>query len=262
MAEDTKKDQEQRSTNIDTEKQAKLKKQTETDNRDEAIKQMDPKELRNKLSNKNQDYVFRLEKELQLQGSISRAEAVEMTDKLLGEIVAAQRHGQPANGLYLASPKIKAEQMLHPDKKPVATPFWQLAVDGAGLYLVFFLGLIGVMELFQNNKQGQSSQMGILTIASVAILMGVVMVRFNDWVMPAKDGHKSWGKAILAIIGTAVGLFVWIWLLSMPSLQVINPVLPGIADIIIAALVYGLRYLFRKHYHIVGSAFAPRPRVK
>ena len=64
MAEDTKKDQEQRSTNIDTEKQAKLKKQTETDNRDEAIKQMDPKELRNKLSNKNQDYVFRLEKEL------------------------------------------------------------------------------------------------------------------------------------------------------------------------------------------------------
>ena len=74
MAEETKK--EQTASNIDSEKQAKLKRQTEADNQDEKIKQMDPKELRNKLSNKNQDYVFRLEKELQLQGSISRAFAV------------------------------------------------------------------------------------------------------------------------------------------------------------------------------------------
>lgn len=85
MAEETKK--EQTASNSDSEKQAKLKRQTEADNQDEEIKQMNPKELRNKLSNKNQDYVFRLEKELQLQGSISRAEAVEMTDKLLGEII-------------------------------------------------------------------------------------------------------------------------------------------------------------------------------
>ncbi|NRO55810.1 hypothetical protein IMAU60066_00199 [Lactobacillus helveticus] len=251
MAEETKK--EQTASNIDSEKQAKLKRQTEADNQDEEIKQMDPKELRNKLSNKNQDYVFRLEKELQLQGSISRAEAVEMTDKLLGEIIMAQRHGQPANGLYLASPKIKAEQMLHPDKKPVATPFWQLAIDGALMYLAIFVGLFGIVALFETKKQSANSQMGILTLASV----GIGMVKYNDWIMPKNGKRQSWAKIILGMIAVVVVLFVWIWLLSLPALKPINPVLPGEVDIIIAAIAFGARYLFRRYYKITGSPFAP-----
>ena len=40
--------------------QEKLKKAHEQNSRDEEIKKMSPKELRNKLSNKNQDYIFRL----------------------------------------------------------------------------------------------------------------------------------------------------------------------------------------------------------
>ena len=90
MAEETKKEQDQ--TKINTEKQAKLKKQAELDTQDEKIKQEDPKALREKLSNKNSDYVFRLEKELQKQGSMSRADAVAMTNGLLSEIIIAQRH--------------------------------------------------------------------------------------------------------------------------------------------------------------------------
>ncbi|MBW8013672.1 DUF1129 domain-containing protein [Lactobacillus helveticus] len=260
MAEETKK--EQTASNSDSEKQAKLKRQTEADNQDEEIKQMNPKELRNKLSNKNQDYVFRLEKELQLQGSISRAEAVEMTDKLLGEIIVAQRHGQPANGLYLASPKIKAEQMLHPDKKPVATPFWQLAIDGALMYLAIFVGLFGIVALFETKKQPANSQMGILTLASVGIVMGIGMVKYNDWIMPKNGKRQSWAKIILGMIAVVVVLFVWIWLLSLPALKPINPVLPGEVDIIIAAIAFGARYLFRRYYKITGSPFAPNVRRK
>ncbi len=114
MAEETKREQDQ--TKINTEKQAKLKKQ-------------------------------------------SRADAVAMTNGLLSEIIIAQRHGQPANGLYLASPAIKAEQMLHPKKKPVATPTWQLMVDGALLYLAIFVGLCGILALFQTKNQPYNSQM-------------------------------------------------------------------------------------------------------
>lgn len=261
MAEETKKEQEQKNANIDTEKQAKLRKQTETADQDEQIKSMSPAELRQKLSNKNQDYVFRLEKELQLQGSISRAEAVEMTDKLLSEIIVAQRHGQPANGLYLASPKIKAEQMLHPDKKPVATPFWQLAVDGALMYLAIFVGLFGVVALFET-KQPKNSQMGILTLASVGIVMGVGMIKYNDWLMPKNGKRQSWAKIILGMIGVVAVLFVWIWLLSLPGLRAINPVLPGEVDIIIAAIAFGVRYLFRRYYKITGSPFAPNMQRK
>lgn len=258
MAEETKREQDQ--TKINTEKQAKLKKQAELDTQDEKIKQEDPKALREKLSNKNSDYVFRLEKELQKQGSMSRADAVAMTNGLLSEIIIAQRHGQPANGLYLASPAIKTEQMLHPKKKPVATPTWQLMVDGALLYLAIFVGLCGILALFQTKNQPYNSQMGILTIASVGILMGIFMVKYNDWLMPQQGKRPSLVKLILRMLAIAVVLFVWMWILQIPALRVINPVLPAVADIVIAAAAYGVRYLFRKHYNIVGSAFAPRPQ--
>ena len=258
MAEETKREQDQ--TKINTEKQAKLKKQAELDTQDEKIKQEDPKALREKLSNKNSDYVFRLEKELQKQGSMSRADAVAMTNGLLSEIIIAQRHGQPANGLYLASPAIKAEQMLHPKKKPVATPTWQLMVDGALLYLAIFVGLCGILALFQTKNQPYNSQMGILTIASVGILMGIFMVKYNDWLMPQQGKRPSLVKLILRMLAIAVVLFVWMWILQIPALRVINPVLPAVADIVIAAAAYGVRYLFREHYNIVGSAFAPRPQ--
>lgn len=258
MAEETKKEQDQ--TKINTEKQAKLKKQAEIDTQDEEIKQEDPKVLREKLSNKNSDYVFRLEKELQKQGSISRAEAVEMTDSLLSEIIIAQRHGQPANGLYLASPAIKAEQMLHPKKKPVATPTWQLMVDGGLLYLAIFFAIFGVMALFETGKRAYNSQWGVLTLASVGILMGVFMVKYNDWLTPQADKRPSWAKLILSGLGIAVVMIALVTLMSLPALRVINPVLPGPADIAIAVVAYGVRYLFRRHYNIVGSAFAPRPQ--
>ncbi|MDF4142697.1 DUF1129 family protein [Lactobacillus kefiranofaciens] len=260
MAEETKK--EKNTAKIDTAKQAKLKKQAEVEDQDEKLKQEDPQELRSKLSNKNSDYVFRLEKELQKQGSMSRDDAVQMTNSLLSEIIIAQRHGQPANGLYLASPAIKAEQMLHPERKPTPTPFWQLAVDGSLLYLAIFFGMFGILALFQTGKQEYNSQWGVLTLATVSILMGVTMVKYNDWMIPKKGSRRPWVKAFLSILIIAAVLFVLIWILSIPAMQVINPVLPGIADIIIAAVAFGVRYLFRKHYHIVGSTFAPRPQSK
>lgn len=254
MAEEKQNNQEENNSNINVEKQNKLKQKTKNETKDEELKNESPAELRKKLSNKNQDYVFRLEKELQAQGSMSHDDAVAMTDKLLGEIVVAQRHGQPANGLYMAAPKIKAEEMLHPHKKPTKKPFWQLAVDGALMYLAIFVGLFGIIALFEN-KQSQNSQMGILTLASVGIALGVFMVKYNDWVMPKNGQKMSWSKLILSGIGLAAVLFIWIWVLSLPFVRAINPVLPGEADVVIAVVAFGIRYLFRKHYNLTGSPF-------
>ena len=151
--------------------------------------------------------------------------------------------------------------MLHPEQKPVETPFWQRAVDCALLYLAIFVGLFGVIALFET-KQPQNSQMGILTLASVGILMGVFMVKYNDWVMPKNGQRIGLPKLLLSGLGIAVALFIWIWILSLPAIRVINPVLPGAVDIVIAAIAYGARYLFRQHYHITGSSFASRPQRK
>ena len=66
---------EKNNSNINA-KTRKIKERSE-DAKDEELKIT---KISQKLSNKNQDYVFRLEKELQRQGSLSHEEAVAMTD--------------------------------------------------------------------------------------------------------------------------------------------------------------------------------------
>ena len=253
-----------KTANINQDKQEKLKAKTETEEKDDAIKTESSEKLRSMLSNKNSDYVFRLQKELVLQGKMDSNKAAEEVDKLLPEIVIAQRHGQPANGLYMASPKIKAQEMLHQkDEVEIDHPFWQRAVDGALLYMVFFIGIFGVMALFTPNTK-DNGQMGIITLASTGALMGLFMTKYNDWIMPVAGRRKKlpFGRMILGIIGLLAALMVWIWLFSLPGLRVVNPVLPGGVDIVIAAVILGIRYLFRKQYKITGSVFAPTPRRK
>lgn len=262
MAEE-KKDQ---TAKINQNEQEKVKNQTKQQGREEELKTKSPAELRRLLSNKNADYVFRLQKELEQQGNMSAEQAKEKVDSLLVEIISAQWRGQPANGLYLASPKIKANQIIHPHRKPKTLadfPFWQRGVDNALLWLAIFMGIYGLLGLF--NTKHLSSQNGVLTIASTGILLGLFMAKYDDWIAPMTQGGKRskihWPRVIGISVLLIVGLIVWISLLSLPGIRVINPVLPGIVYIIIAVAAYGIRYWFRKRYHIVGSAFgSPRRR--
>ena len=61
---------------------------------------MPPKELRKKLSNKNQDYVFRLEKFLAEDQNYTMDQVEPAIDQILPEIIVAQRKGIPASSLY------------------------------------------------------------------------------------------------------------------------------------------------------------------
>ncbi|WEV51336.1 DUF1129 family protein [Lactobacillus sp. ESL0731] len=263
MAEEKKEEQ----AKIDTNKQEKLKDKIESQNKDDQVKQLEPAELRKELSNKNSDYVFRLQKELELQGKLSQAEAASKVDEILPQLVVAQHHGQPASTYYNMAPKLKAADMLKPKvRTPADIPFWQYAVDSALLYIAIFVGLFGVIALFQTNQKAsaQSSQMGILTLLVVGAMMGVFMTKYNEWVIPAQTGNKKipWTKLILGMVAMLAILFVLIWVLSIPALRIINPVLSGFANIIVAAVAYGLRWLFRRHYQIIGSVFTPTAKSK
>lgn len=257
-------EKQEKTAKIDQNKQDKLKAKTEIEEKDDEIKSESPEQLRSMLSNKNSDYVFRLQKELILQGKMSSDKAEEEVNALLPEIVVAQRHGQPANGLYMASPKLKAQEMLQPpDPAKIVHPFWQRAVDGALLYMVIFLGIFGVMYMFTPNIKS-NSQMGIITLLSTGALMGVFMTKYNDWIMPTpgKKAKLPFGRMIVGILVLLVILMAWVWLFTLPGLRFLNPVLPGVADVIIAAVLFGARYLFRKQYKITGSTFAPTPNRK
>ena len=253
-------EEENKNAKIDTEKQEKLKQKTEREKQDDKIKAASPEELREMLSNKNSDYVFRLQKELEKQGNMSYAESEAKINELLPEIVIAQKHGQPANGLYMASPQVKANEIIHPHVEPKTImdfPFWQRAVDNGLLWLAIFMALYGFLGMF--NTQNTEGQNGVLTITTVGVLLGVFMAKYNEWIIPKGQRKISWGRVILTTLILVVGLFVWMMILSLPVLRIINPVLPGIAYLVIAAAAYGIRYWFRKKYGITGSAFGPQP---
>ncbi|MDN6028689.1 MAG: DUF1129 family protein [Lactobacillus sp.] len=211
-------------------------------------------DLRAQLSNKNNAYVFRLQKELELQGSLTTEAAQARVTALLPEILTAQRRGQTARALYLGTPKQAAARLLHPelDQPAQPAPFWQRAVDSALLYLAIFTGIFGLMNTFQ--KTAANGQMGVLSIASVGILMGVFMTKYEDWVLPnGAKGKISWLKLILVSLLLVGGFMVWIFILSLNVIKVINPVLPGMWYVLIAVIAYGVRWYFRKYYGITGS---------
>lgn len=262
MAEEKK----EKKAKIDQAQQEKLRAKITTTEQDDEIKEESPQVLRTKLTNKNSDYVFRLQKELEKQGKLSHSEAEEKVNQLLPEIIVAQRHGQPANGLYMASPKIKADQILHPEVKPKTLsdfPFWQRAVDSGLLWLAIFMGIYGLMGLASTKPTGQN---GVLTITIVGILLGVFLAKYNDLIMPRDQNGKpkkvSWPRVIVVSVALVIVIVILMGILTLKALRPINPVLPGIIYIIIAAISFGIRYLFRKQYGITGSTFMPAPPKK
>ena len=98
-------------------KQEKLKKAHEQNSREEEIKKMPPKELRKKLSNKNQDYVFRLEKFLAEDQNYTMDQVEPAIDQILPEIIVAQRKGIPASSLYQKLQEKKQLKLLIQKKK-------------------------------------------------------------------------------------------------------------------------------------------------
>lgn len=256
-------EEEKKNPKVNKAKQAELRKESKKQAEKEDIEEAKPAELRQKLSNKNADYVYRLQKELQRQGKLTPAQAKDSVDSLLPEIIIAQRNGQPANGLYMASPKIKANQLLHPKPKVIplmAHPFWQRAVDNILLWFTIFFGFYGLLGLF-NSTNSKGTQNGVLTILVLSIVMGIFLAKYNEWVTPYTNNQERkrlpWMKLIVSSVIFVVVAVGVMWILTEPWARVINPILPGIVNIIIAAASFGIRYLFRKYYHIVGSSFAP-----
>ena len=125
--------------------QEKLKKAHEQNSRDEEIKKMSPKELRNKLSNKNQDYIFRLEKFLTEDQNYTMDQVEPAIDQILPEIIVAQRKGIPASNSYQQAPKEKEIEIANPKKEAHKNKLWTNAVKNGYINFVFFGGFFGVV---------------------------------------------------------------------------------------------------------------------
>ncbi|WP_125606414.1 DUF1129 family protein [Lapidilactobacillus bayanensis] len=219
------------------------------------IEAMSPAELRAELTNKNNDYVFKLHK-LLVEAGYTDADADAKLDSILPEIIKNQRIGKPANQIF-GSPSFQVDQLLHPKKKPTELKYWMRSVDWTFLYLVILGVLFSVMGLIPNSNTKNNGSSGLLSLLIMSVAFGFLLTWFTDEMQAARDRRKngekskmSWGvigKGALATVG--VLLLVSITAFINPAL---NPVLPGWGYLVLAALAYGARYLFRRYYHITG----------
>lgn len=219
------------------------------------IESMSPAELRSELTNKNNDYIFKLHK-LLVEAGYTDADADAKIDSILPEMVKNQRIGKPATQIF-GSPSFQVNQLLNPKQKPSELKYWMRSVDWTFLYLVILGVLFGVMGLVPNNNTKNNGSSGLLSLLIMSVAFGFLLTWFTDAMQGARDKRKNGEKAKLDWGLIAKGALATIGVLLLVSVTafinpVLNPVLPAWGYLILAAAAYGARYLFRRHYHITG----------
>jgi uncharacterized membrane-anchored protein len=252
---------EERNKQAIAKQQEKMQKRSEVAEREAKIEDMSADELRARLSNKNQDYIFRLEKFLKEEG-MSADDAKKEVDGMLQDIVVAQNKGVTAGTLFEMAPQEKAHEIVHPKPKPRKLTFKEKFFDNALLYITIFGAIVGLFALMtpKGKAAENGTAMGILSLIIIGILCGLTMTYFNDALARPREDRPAGWKLILIGVGAIFVLFIVAAVLAIPPINVINPVLPGGIDMLVAAVAYGGRWLWRKTKGITTEMVTPRRR--
>lgn len=211
----------------------------------------DTDDLSKKLSNKNAEYVFKLNKRL-LDDGFKEEEAKEVIDGMLPEMIDNQIKGIPANQLYGPVTQ-KAKEIAHPVKKPKKTPFWGLWIDTALLFFALFGLLYGVVAL-TSKKTDPNNQTGILTLIVLSLMWGALLTWFNNQIRMPKSERPGWGKTIGYLALGLVLMFVFLGAMAFVP-TTINPTLNAVGYFVAAVVAYGIRFAFRRYMGIKEKTF-------
>ncbi|WP_125761453.1 DUF1129 family protein [Companilactobacillus hulinensis] len=217
----------------------------------EKIATATPDELRKKLSNKNEEYVFRLNRFL-VDGGFTEDEAKQSIDELMSEIIENQIKGITANTLYGPVTK-KATEIVHPTKPKKATPFWASAIDTSLLFFALFGLLYGIVA-FTSKKTDPNNQTGILTLLILSAMWGSLLTWFNNQMKKPKNERPGWGITIGYLVFGLILMFLFLGAMAFVPTS-INPTLGGIGYFIVAAIAYGIRFVYRRYMGIHDRAF-------
>lgn len=211
------------------------------------------RELEEKLTKRNQQYVFDLKKTLNA-ANISEEDKMLAFHEILPALVEGQKKGLTARQLF-GTVSERAEAIINkPAPKKETTPF-MMWVDNTLLMLGMFTIVFSLPSLF---SRGTNLYSGILTLLVSAMLGGLffnLMYKyFYQYERPGADKSKKPSNLKRGLIVTGAAI-VWILLMMLavvlpPS---INPVFDPIIVLVIGAASLGIRYFLKKKYGIQGS---------
>lgn len=211
--------------------------------------------LFSQLTNKNEDYMAKLDKRL-LEANYPDDDKTRVFNDMLNAIVTQQSAGVTARKLYGTVTERSIEIVEGPqqavDGKVERSEDWKLYVDGALMLGGMFALITGLSALFGNGAN--STGMGIITLLLNFIVGGFVILAITK--NAPTQGVK--GSLLRYILVSVVAMFGWIIVMtgSMAIIPpAINVVLPGIVNLIIGAAAFAGKWYFKRKYHVKGTLF-------
>ncbi|ALO05174.1 DUF1129 domain-containing protein [Lactiplantibacillus paraplantarum] len=209
------------------------------------------------LTKRNAEYMRQMRKSLDgtsLAAEKKTAVLNEMTTTLLAE----QGRGTTARQLY-GTVQERTEEIVNPKKTPVERQkanYWVTALDNGLMLFMIFCLMYGIMGFIGTNATKNSAGAnGITAILITSAIGGLGVAKLFEYLMPAKDGKKVslWKKILWSVLAIIV------WMLVFTTMSMIqgplNPVLPGIAYLIIAVVVFFARMWLKRRFNITTSMF-------
>ena len=209
-------------------------------------------QLKAALTNKNEQYIYQLEKGLKEAG-FDEAKIEKELSVMLPEIVEKQKAGVTARQLFGTVTECVQSVVSGPVKDPNAkSPDWQIALDG-GLLIGGLLALVTGVSLMLNSE---SQAWGLVTLLINFVAGAFIMLAISKN-LPKYDNPKGQRGYIRYLVVSTVAFGAWL-IVILGSQQFI----PSFINIttgyewyllIGAAAIFGKFYL-KKKLNIVGSA--------
>ncbi|EHJ52700.1 DUF1129 domain-containing protein [Streptococcus macacae] len=213
------------------------------------------------LTKKNQDFINIATHQLMQNGKTDEDIKIILED-VLPDILEHQKKGIPARS-FLGAPTAFADQFITESKEPLTksrpknTNPWLMWLDTSLLFLAIITIATGLMNFFSK----QSPTYGLITLLILGLGGGAVMFASYYFIYrhsgKPKDERPSLFKSFgLLIVFMIFWMFLYVLTAFLPA--AINPKIPDIALIVIAAVAFGLRYYLKKKYN-TENAFSPQP---
>lgn len=206
------------------------------------------------LTKRNEQYMLGLDRTLRA-ANLEEERREEIYNKMMKELVDAQKTGKTARQLYGTVSECAANILVNPADAEVKTRSadWLIAVDG-GLLLGSLFALISGISLLTNSGEDVAG-MGLITLIMNFIVGGIAMLIISKYTPnpDAPKGEKGFGKYIFA---TTAAMLLWMLIMTASMMLIpasVNIALSAWAYIAIAAVGFAAKVYMKKKYHIVGG---------
>lgn len=208
-------------------------------------------ELYEQLTNKNREYMVKLNRSLD-DHKVSEERKTIIYNDMLKKIVEQQSHHLTARRIYGTvtdqANYLTDNQTASEQEEVVRSESWKIYLDGVLTAGGAYTGITGLISLFTD----QSSTM-TLFMAFLAFVVGGLALMVIAKYAPVPGQKGGFLKYILATSGVMIGFVLLMTLGAFPS--PFNPMLSPMISVIIGVAAIGAKIYLKRRLNIQGTLF-------